>query len=331
MSFSSEIKEELTKVVIKEESAKLAELAGFMITNCVVTNEKEEFLLKMSSENPAIIKRMYHFFQSIYQIEAITNLESNEDWTIGKVSPMYKESVYLLKIVDKLDLEKVFKNHFVNINVCMQIVLEDKEAIKQEDKMVKAFLRGVFLGTGSVVNPQTRYHLEMIANNQDNALFIHLLLQTLQIGSKIIKRKKDFVIYVKGAESISNFLAAIGANKGMLTFEETRVFKEMRNNINRINNFDNANFDKTVDASLLQVEDIAVIKRNRKFEKMPEPLKQLARLRLSYREATFDELGKMLEPSLSRAGVCHRFKKIKEIADSLRAKEQSKVEGTEKK
>ena len=179
-------------------------------------------------------------------------------------------------------------------------------------------MRGVFIGAGSVVNPNTRYHLEIVANNHDNALFINNMIQEMGIIGKIIKRKKDFVIYLKGAESISIFLAAIGANRGTLTFEETRVIKEMRNKINRLNNFENANFDKTVDASLSQLEDISIIKKNRKFEKMPESLKQLARLRMMYKEATLEELGNMLEPKLSRAGVSHRFKKIKQIADDLR-------------
>ena len=106
----------------------------------------------------------------------------------------------------------------------------------------------------------------------------------------------------------------------MLAFEETRVIKDMRNRINRLNNFENANFDKTIDAGLSQIEDIEEIKRHRKFEKLPDGLKQLGKLRLAYREATLEELGNMLEPKLSRAGVSHRFKKIKEIANELRNK-----------
>ena len=152
--------------------------------------------------------------------------------------------------------------------------------------------------------------------------FINKVINELWINSKVIKRKKDYVIYLKGAEDISTFLALIGANKGTLEFEETRVIKDMRNRINRLNNFENANFEKTVDAGLGQIDDIDVIKKNRKFEKLPDGLKQLARLRMSYKDATLEELGNMLEPKLSRAGVSHRFKKIKEIANELRKKEE---------
>ena len=315
MSFSSEIKEELTKVVNKEEICKLAELTGFMVTNCIVTKEGEEFILRMSTENASAIKKVYHFFKTFYDVTADTNIKKEKN---------QKDSLYQLKIIDKRDLEKIFKDSLLNIDVTMQIVIENKEKIAQSDATRKAFLRGAFIGTGSVVNPNTRYHLEIVVNNHDNALFINSMIQELGINGKIMRRKKGFVIYLKGAESISIFLAAIGANRGTISFEETRVMKEMRNKINRLNNFENANFDKTLDASLTQLEDIAVIKKNRKFEKMPDSLKQLARLRLSYKEATLEELGNMLEPKLSRAGVSHRFKKIKQIADELREKESGK-------
>lgn len=311
MSFSSDIKEELTKVVNKEDNCKLAELAGFMITNCIITREGEEFILKMSTESSATIKRAYNFFKSFYGITTVTNIEKEKN---------QKENLYQLKISDKNDLEKIFKDSFININVALQVVIDDKDIIRQNDMTIKAFLRGVFIGAGSMVNPNTRYHLEIVANNNDNALFINSMIQELGINGKIIKRKKDYVIYLKEADAISTFLAAIGANRGTLSFEETRVIKDMRNQINRINNFENANFDKTLDASLMQIEDINLIKKNRYFQKMPEPLKELARLRLSYKEATLEELGNMLEPKLSRAGVSHRFKKIKEIADGFRNK-----------
>lgn len=315
MSFSSEIKEELTKIVNKEDNCKLAELAGFMITNCVVTKENENYALKMSTENASTIRRAYNSFKSLYGVISDTNIEKEQN---------FGDSLYHLKIYEKEDLEKIFKSSFININVALQVIIDDKDVIRQNDATLKAFLRGVFMGAGSIVNPNTRYHLELVANNHDNALFINSVIQELGITGKIIKRKKDFVIYLKGAESISIFLAAIGANKGTLTFEETRVIKEMRNKINRLNNFENANFDKTLDASLTQLEDIAIIKKYRKFEKMSIPLKELARLRVSYKEATFEELGNMLEPKLSRAGVSHRFKKIKQIADELRDSEKMK-------
>lgn len=312
MSFSSDIKEELSRVVTHEECCMMAELTGFLITNCNIVKEKGEFTLRMSTENAAAIKRVYTYFKKIYGVTPISNVEKEKT---------FKENLYQLRIVDKDALEEIFKNSYINIDVKLQIVIDKKEEIKANECCIRSFLRGVFIGAGSMTNPTSRYHLEIVANSIENATFISELITEAGINAKTIKRKRDFVIYIKGAEDISNFLALIGSNKGMLAFEETRVLKDMRNRVNRLNNFENANFDKTVDAGLSQIADIEVIKHHRKFEKLPDGLKQLAKLRFAYREATLEELGNMLEPKLSRAGVSHRFKKIRAIADELRKKE----------
>ena len=311
MSFSSDIKEELSRVVNHDECCMMAELTGFLITNCNIVKEKGEFTLRMSTENSAAIRRVYNYFKKIYNVTPISNIEKEKT---------FKESLFQLRIVDKGVLEEIFKNSYISIDVKLQIIVDKKEPIKEKECCRRSFLRGVFIGAGSITNPSNRYHLEIVANSNENATFINELITEAGLSSKIIKRKRDFVIYLKGAEDISEFLTIIGSNKGRLAFEETRVLKDMRNRVNRINNFENANFEKTVDAGLGQIEDIEVIKRNRKFAKLPEGLKQLAKLRLSYKEATLEELGNMLEPKLSRAGVSHRFKKIKEIANELRNK-----------
>jgi len=284
MSFSSLVKEELTKIVIKDESQRKAELIGFLITNCVVVREDKEFILKMSTENELAIRRIYTTLKTYYGIIAKSNVERPK---IPGAAPLYH-----LKISNKTDLKTIFDEDFININEKLQIILNNKEMIMTDDECQKSFLRGVFLGSGSCANPDSRYHLEIETSNQENAIFINEIIESFGIVAKMIKRKKDFIIYLKGAESISTFLAAIGANQGTLKFEETRVIKEVRNNINRVSNFENANFDKTVDASLAQIEDITLIRKNRKFAKLPAPLKEIARLRLAYKEATFDELRK---------------------------------------
>ena len=312
MSFSSDLKEELCRVINHDECCMMAELTGFLITNCNIVKENNEFTLRMSTENSSAIRRVYTYFKKIYDVTPISNIEKEKT---------FKDSLFQLRIVDKDALEDIFKNSYINIDVRLQIVIDKKEDIKAKECCVRSFLRGVFVGAGSITNPNNRYHLEIVANSIENANFINELITEAGLSSKVIKRKRDYVIYLKGAEDISEFLTIIGSNKGKLAFEETRVIKDMRNRINRLNNFEYANFDKTVDAGLGQIEDIEVIKRNRKFSKLPEGLKQLAKLRLSYKEATLEELGNMLEPKLSRAGVSHRFKKIKEIANELRNKE----------
>lgn len=310
MSFSSDVKTELTKIVLKEPSQKISELMGFVLTNCTVAKENGKYILKMSSENEYTIRRVYSTFKSVFDIVSKTNVE--------RPKKAGEQPVYHLKISNESDLKTIFNESYFNINESLQIVLNNREIIEKDEECKKSFLRGVFLGSGSCVNPENRYHLEMIVNSQQNALFVKDMIESFDIAAKMIKRKKDYMIYLKLAESVSTFLIVIGANRGTLKFEETRVIKEVRNNINRISNFENANFDKTLDASLIQIEDIKLIRKNRKFAKLPENLKETARLRLNYKEATLEEIGNMLNPPISRAGVNHRFKKIHEIAESLR-------------
>ena len=312
MSFSSDVKEELSRVVTHEECCKMAELTGFLITNCSIAKEDGDFILRMSTENAAAVRRVYNAFKSIYGIIPITNIEKEKT---------FKDNLYQLKIIDKSDLEKFFKNSLINIDTRLQIIIDDKGKISENECCTRSFLRGVFMGGGSMADPNHMYHLEVVASNMENATFINSIMNNMGLNAKTIKRKKDYVVYIKGAERISDFLASIGSNKGILEFEQVRVIKEVKNRVNRLNNFENANLEKTIDTAILQIEDIMVIRKNRKFQKLPEPLKEIALLRLENRNDTYTELGEKLNPPLSRAGVSHRFKKIKEIADELRKKE----------
>lgn len=311
MSFSSDVKEELTKTITHEKCCMMSELTGFLITNCTISKENGEFILRMSTENAAAVRRVYNAFKNIYGIIPITNIDKEKN---------LKDNLYQLKISDKYDLEKIFKNTYINIDTRLQIIIDDKGAISEKECCKKSFLRGIFMGGGSVSDPNHMYHLEVVASNMENATFINKIMNDLDLNAKTVKRKKDYVVYIKGAEHISDFLAAIGSNKGILEFEQIRVIKDVKNRVNRINNFENANLEKTIDTALMQIEDIMLIKRNRKFQRMPQPLKEIAILRLENRNDTYTELGEKLIPPLSRAGVSHRFKKIKEIADELREK-----------
>lgn len=310
MSFSSELKEELSKISNhKNECCKLAELAGYLITNCNVVKENGEFILKMTTENSSAIRRVYNAFKNLYNIEPITNVSSE---TVNR------EMLFELVVSNKMDLQGIFQNALINIDSNLQIVIDDKGRIKEKECCKKAFVRGVFMGGGSITSPENANHLEIVLNNVQNANFINSILHDLGINAKIIKRKKMTVIYIKDSEAISNFLILIGSNRGTLFFEQTRVEKEYRNNMNRKINCEVANLDKIAVAASRQLNDILLIKKMKKFEELPEEIKKLANLREEHPEANLEKLGEMLEPKLSKAGVSHRFKKIKTLADELR-------------
>ena len=176
------------------------------------------------------------------------------------------------------------------------------------------------MGAGSITNPKTKYHLEIVFQNEENAAKVNTILNYYNINSKILKRNNKYIIYLKDGEDISSFLAFIGANSSVLQFEENRVIRDVRNNVNRIVNCETANLNKVINASVKQVNDIKLLKKMNKFKDLKDGEKELAELRLKNPEASLTELGKMLEKPISKSGVNHRMKAIEEKANELRNK-----------
>jgi len=277
MSFSSEIKEELSKISnLSKKNLVLAEFIGYIIS---VNTIKCDNKIKFSTENQYNINRFNKLL-----------LNLNIDYTI-----QFQGKVYSIEF---------FKENMPNI---------DKKDYTQDEK--KAIIRGAFLGSGSLNNPNNNYHFEIILQNEERAFIIKNIFDEYEIATKILKRKKGYSVYCKDAEEISKILALMGANKSVLKYEEIRVLKETRNNINRLVNCETANLNKTINASVGQIEAIKKLKENNEFETLPENLKEIANLRLQNPDATLVELGKMLENPIGKSGVNHRLKKIQEIAN----------------
>ena len=313
MSFSSDVKEELSKISNKnKECCKLSELAGYLITNCNIARINGDFVLKMTTESESAIRRVYNAFRTLYNVTPITNIEKKIEG---------RDTLLELVVQDKNDLQKIFSNSWINIDVSLHIVIDTNNKIKENECCMRSFMRGVFMGGGSVSDPKaSSNHLEIVLNNVQNANFINSVLLNMGISAKVMKRKKAVVIYIKDAETISEFLIMIGANKSTIEFEDARALKEYKNYSNRIDNCETANWDKTAKAASMQQKDIMDIKNARMFEKLPLKLRQIANLRLNYPMAGLGEIGDMLDPKLSKAGVSHRFKKINEIAEEIRNK-----------
>ena len=201
------------------------------------------------------------------------------------------------------------------------ITTKKKIEINQEINDIeeaKAIVRGSFMGAGSITNPKSKYHLEIVFQTEENALKVNCILNQFEINSKVLKRSKNYIIYIKDGEEISSFLAFIGANSSMLKFEENRVIRDVRNNVNRIVNCETANLNKVIKTSVKQIEDIKLIKKYNKFNELSEGEKELANLRLNNPESSLTELGKMLDNPISKSGVNHRMKSIQEKAEELR-------------
>jgi len=190
--------------------------------------------------------------------------------------------------------------------------------MKEDEQLARLYIREAFIKSGSISDPNKRYHLQIMFKTRKKADEILKLLFNFNIHAKIIKKDNEYMLYLKEGEEISNFLALIGANNSVLKFEEIRVLKETRNNINRIVNCETANLSKIINASTEQIKAINIIKKNKKFEELPEHLKEIANLRVEYPDISLVDLGRMLKKPIGKSGVNHRLKKILEIAENYK-------------
>ena len=289
MSFSSEIKEELSKLNnLKDKQAVYYELVGFLISK----NTKLDKKIKFSTENEYNINRLNKLLNNMnikYKIEMQGNLYVI---TFNKVEEL-KDCIFC-------------DNHITFKNV-----------ENLEDKNIKALIRGSFMGAGFVNEPSSTYHMEINFSNLENLLCIKKLLELYNINSKTLNRNGSFSLYIKEGEDISNFLACIGASNAMLKFEEIRVIKEARNNVNRMVNCEVANLNKTVNAATKQIEAIKKLKNSRKFTNLSNELKEIAELRLKNPDASLIELGNMLSKPIGKSGVNYRLNKLIQIAKEI--------------
>ena len=233
------------------------------------------------------------------KIEFITENEFN-------IERIYK---ILFKLKIEYEPETRRKTFVAKINKPNLRNIENLET--EEEK--KALIRGIFLGSGSINDPTKKYHLEILLNDKDVAQYIQNILKSFNIKAKILEMNNT--IYIKEGEEISKFLAFIGAQKAVLKYEEIRVMREIRNNVNRQVNCETANLNKTISASVMQIEAINYLKKVKKYEELPTGLQEIAELRLEYPEMSLKDLGSLLEKPLGKSGVNHRLKKIIEIAD----------------
>ncbi|MCI9177435.1 MAG: DNA-binding protein WhiA [Clostridia bacterium] len=296
MSFSVEVKEELSKLnnLANKEIVKY-ELLGYFATNHVTIQKNK---IKFSTENEYNINRFGKLISNLQYINYDINL-NGKSFYITLKKPELPEIIYS-KAGIMFDAKEV------------------STKLKQNENLAKAFVRGCFLGGGSINNPKNMYHLEIILANKENAQIIFEILKQYQVLVKILEKKKSYSLYTKDGDEISKFLALIQANKSVLKFEEIRVLRDIRNNVNRKVNCETANLNKTVNAAFKQIEDIHYLQELGEFKKLSKVLQEIANLRLENPEASLVELGKLLPVPIGKSGVNHRFQAISKIVEERR-------------
>lgn len=304
MSFSGQIKEELAQVISSSRHCQLAELAA-LVQFC--GHIEEDGSLLVQSENPLVIRKCFTLLKKTFKIEAVAKSQmQTQNYRLFVTGEDAFRVLEALKICDTA-------GHL------MMRHLTDPVLIKNSC-CKRAYLRGCYMAVGSMSDPYKSYHLELVCGLQAQAEQLLKILHDFSLDAKMIVRKKYYVVYMKEGENIADFLNITEAHKALMEFENTRIYKGMRNMVNRKVNCEAANITKTVNAATRQVEDIRLIREKMGLEGLPEPLRQMAYVRLENPQASLGELGKLLDPPVGKSGVNHRLRKLGELAKELKVK-----------
>lgn len=311
MSFASEMKNELTRIEVDECCMK-SELSALIKMNGAVSYFDGEWVINVQTENAAIARRIFSLIKHVYKIEI--------DLLVRKKMKLKKNNVYICRI--KKEAMAVLKDLEIFEGGLLTNKITDE--ILDNDCCRRSYLRGAFLAGGSVNNPETSaYHLEIATLYEDHASELTELMNGYGLNAKFIDRKRGYLVYLKEAEKISDFLSLIGGYQALLKFEDIRIVRDMRNSVNRLVNCETANLNKTINASMRQVENIKFIDEEIGIDELPERLREVARIRVENQDMTLKEIGESVSTgAISKSGVNHRLRKLDDIAEKIRNGEE---------
>ncbi|MBR1893237.1 MAG: DNA-binding protein WhiA [Lachnospiraceae bacterium] len=299
MSFSSDVKAEVATVIPNARHCQIAELAA-IFQFCASYSPEDGGTIKVQTENVGTAKICFTLLQKTCRIRCNVCVKHTHD----KVYYLELKGEDARQVSDMLKLQD-------NIEEVSELLVE---------KMCcrRSFVSGAFLSAGSMNNPIRSYHFEIVCTSASQANMLMRLINSFGIESKMVQRKRYYVVYLKEGEQIIDMLNIMEAHQALLQMENTRIVKEMRNTVNRRVNCETANITKTVNAAVKQVNDIIYIRDAGYFGQLSEPLRQMAEVRLANPEAALKELGSLLSPPVGKSGVNHRLRKLSEIAENLR-------------
>lgn len=312
MSFSGNVKEELSRQWCSARHCQIAELAALLsICADIVINSRNEYRLKIHTENHAVARKVFTLIKKTFNIEADISIRRNMVKQSVSYAIVIKRHSDALRILQATKLVDEHTTGFEEIHIVNPIVT-------QQTCCKRAFIRGVFLAAGSMSDPTKSYHFEIVCAAEPMAVQIQELMCSFSMDAKIVQRKKTFVVYLKEGAQIVDILNIMEAHISLMELENVRILKEMRNTVNRKVNCETANINKTVSAAVKQLEDITYLRDTIGFEKLSEGLEEVALARLSHPDASLKELGELLSPPVGKSGVNHRLRKLGELADKVR-------------
>ena len=316
MSFASETKNELSRIIPEKKCCMLAEIAAYIRTTGSI-NIMGKYKITLNTDNAAVARHYKRLIQEYFSIE--TGLEIQEGGAVGRNRKKKKYS-YSLTIDSENKSEQILRECGILMVREGYNYLSDGiyDGLIKSKCDRKAYLRGAFCGVGTMSDPNKSYHLEFVMNSEIMAADLKKLINSFaDMEAKTFRRGKKHIVYIKKAEYISDMLALMGASNKVMEFEEIRIKKEIRSSVHRAVNCDAANTDRIVDASLRQVEAIRKIAEISGLKSLPDKLLEVAVLRLEHPEVSISALGEMLDPPLKKSGINNRLRRIEEIADRL--------------
>lgn len=306
MSFAAHTKKELT-LVSEDVCCQLAELSAIFQLNGQLKHVDGRAILDAETENVATARRIYTQLRERFDI--------HPEVLVRKKMRLKKNNVYAVRV--SINPEAVLMRLGFDVRTANPLAAPIQQPRKACCK--RAFLRGAFLAAGSVNDPgSTSYHLEISTSTMRQANVLKDMMNEYGLHAKVIGRKKGFVVYLKEGEKIVEFLSVIGAHQALLKFEDVRIIKGMRNQVNRLVNCETANMNKTIGAAVRQLEVIQYIEDRIGLLNLPPHLREVAELRLQFPEVNLQELCVRLGNKVSKSGLNHRFRKLEDIADKLR-------------
>ena len=335
MSFSKEVKEELSKQVSNARHCRLAELTAILSCEGRLICTEASYYLKLQTEKLVVARKYFTLIRKTFNINIDISVKTNSTAKDNRIYTLILRDTKAINLIlqatklamatdvakESLFLEEQLcterKQAVAKKNDSMELGIADS-VITQNACCKRAFIRGAFLSSGSMSDPKKAYHFEIVLSNLPKAEWIQGIIQTFSVDAKIVQRKKNYIVYIKEGSQIVDLLNIMEAHVALMDLENVRILKEMRNSINRQVNCEAANINKTVTAASKQIDDIIFIRDNVGLGDLADGLEDIARLRVEYPEASLKELGAMLLPPIGKSGVNHRLRKLSMIADQLR-------------
>lgn len=313
MSFSSRVKEELSRQVSPARHCQIAEIAAILsLCGRIHIDENENYSIRIHTENVAVARKYFTLLKKAFNIRTDISIRRNAFLKKNRTyAVMVREHEDAIRVLEAAKLENEHGEIGENLSVVRNLVI-------QNDCCRRAFIRGAFLAAGSISDPEKFYHFEIACTSMEKAKQLQEVISTFSIDAKIVVRKKYYVVYIKEGSQIVELLGLMEAHVALMELENIRILKEMRNSVNRQVNCETANINKTVSAAVKQLGDITYIRDTVGLDYLPEALAEIAQIRLDKPDATLKELGESLNPPVGKSGVNHRLRKISTIAETLR-------------